>query len=145
MIATSSWFTQLDPVRYARMGISRGVPQQSGYRRYPKLNPGPWFNSVSNDEYRLRYYDEVLNPLDPVRVVAELQDIAGDLTPALLCWEPPTLGQTWCHRGLVSQWLHDMLGLEVFEIGEEHHGCGHRHPKLAPKFRQSQLYFDDQR
>ena len=59
MIATSSWFTQLDPVRYARIGISRGVPRaQSGYRRYPKLNPGPWFNSVANDEYRRRYYDE---------------------------------------------------------------------------------------
>jgi hypothetical protein len=135
VIATSSWFTQLDPVRYARIGISRGVPRgQSGYRRYPKLNPGPWFNSVANDDYRRRYYDEILNPLDPGRVVAELHAMANNLTPVLLCWEPPTAGLPWCHRALVSEWLFDTLGLKIFEVGKEAFGCGHTHPKLAPEF-----------
>src|SRR5271169_911772 len=108
-IATSSWFVKLDPARFARIGISRGVPrgQTAGFRKYPKLNPGPWFNSVADDEYRRRYFEEILNPLDPVRVVAKIEEIAGGLTPALLCWEPPTPGQSWCHRGLVSEWLFD--------------------------------------
>lgn len=141
-IATSSWFVRLDPEQYVRIGISRGVPrgQAAGFRKYPRLNPGPWFSSVSDDEYRARYYAEVLAPLDPAQVVADLEAIADGKIAALLCWEPPTPGNPWCHRALVSEWLFDTLGIEVFEVGQERYGCGRHHPKLAPQFRaQSEL------
>ena len=38
-----------------------------------------------------------------------------------------------CHRGLVSAWLHDLLGLEVPELFHEEKGFGWQHPKLPPE------------
>jgi hypothetical protein len=49
---------------------------------------------------------------------------------ALLCYEPPTKPDAWCHRGQVSAWLHDQLKIEVFELGFEPQGCGWHHSKL---------------
>jgi hypothetical protein len=138
VLMTSSWFTVLDPALYARIGISRGTPRgQRGYRRYPKLNPGSWFSSVSPEEYKERYYREILNPLDPQTVVNELVALADGKIPALLCWEKSNTGKDWCHRGFVSAWLKDTLGIDVFEVGLEHEGCGHAHPKLPSSMRMS--------
>ncbi|TIY04673.1 MAG: hypothetical protein E5V22_10415 [Mesorhizobium sp.] len=39
----------------------------------------------------------------------------------------------FCHRGYVSAWLHDEVGLEIYEFGRE--GCGHQHPKLPEAHR----------
>ncbi|MBS0233798.1 MAG: hypothetical protein JSR99_09955 [Proteobacteria bacterium] len=141
MIVTSSWFTTLDPARFCRIGISRGVPRgQTGFRRFPSLNPGRWFNSVTPEEYRHLYYEEVLSRLDPARVVTDLEAMAGEKIAALLCWEPPSPGAAWCHRGFVSEWLFDELGLEIFEVGREGCGCGHHHPKLPQTSQQPSLF-----
>lgn len=137
LIMTSSWFHKLDPAKYQRIGVSRGVPrgQTAGFRKYPKLNPGPWFNSVSPDRYLELYNAEILSPLNPTKVVEELREMAGDKIPVILCWEPSTPGEQWCHRGIVSAWLWDHLGMEVFEYGQEKEGFGWAHPKLHPRFR----------
>jgi hypothetical protein len=134
-IKTSSWFTRL-PSDHVRIGISRGVPsKQTGFRRYPLLNPGPWFEScASPQEYTERYFD-ILNRLDPENVVYELEELAEGGTPTLLCWELPPPAPAWCHRGLVSAWLYDELGLEVVEYGHEQAGFGWQHPKLLPAMR----------
>lgn len=130
-IVTSAWSVALDPTKYCRVGISRGTPRrQAGYRRYPALAPGSWFRELSAHEFRRRYCNEVLNPLDPKRVIADLEEMADGRILALLCFEPPNIGSEWCHRGFVSEWLYERLGLEVFELGQEHCGCGPRHPKL---------------
>lgn len=136
IIKTSCWFTKL-PAGYRRIGISRGVPRgQKGFQRYNKLNPGPWFNSVDANRYKVLYYAEVLNALDPQRVVDELVAISDGEVPVLLCWENAKLPiKEWCHRGIVSAWLHDNLGLEVFEYGLESHGCGWEHPLLDASLR----------
>lgn len=132
IVMTASWFTQL-PETHAPIGISRGVPRgRSGYKRYDKLAPGPWFRSVSVEEYTRRYNDEVLGALDPENVIRELEVLAEGGIPTLLCWEPQQPGEQWCHRGMVSQWLHRRMGLEVFELGFEQEGCGDCHPKLHP-------------
>ena len=47
-----------------------------GYKRYTKLNPGAWFNSVTAERYKELYFEEILKPLDPSQVVAELHAIA---------------------------------------------------------------------
>lgn len=142
-IVTSSWFVPLDPTQYCRVGISRGTPRrQAGYRRYTALNPGSWFRALSADEFRRRYYDQVLNRLEPKRVITDLQEMAGGRTVALLCFEPPSPESPWCHRGLVALWLYETLGLDVFELGQEHCGCGSQHPKLlspSQSFRQTDL------
>src|SRR6185295_2627300 len=117
-IVTSSWFAPL-PDTYARIGISRGTPRgQRGYRMFRALAPGPWFSSVNPDEYRTRY-DQTLAALDPHKVLAELVDVAAGRIAALLCFERPPPNPDWCHRGLVSAWLADTLGLDVPEFGHE--------------------------
>lgn len=132
-IVTSSWFEPRD-ARLAIIGISRGVPrrQPSGYRRYSKLYPGPWFKSVDAQEFCDRYFAEVLGKLDPARVVEDLRAMARGRTAVLVCYEPPPPDKQWCHRALVSAWLMQTLGLAVPELGHEEKGYGWCHPKLDP-------------
>ena len=128
-LVTSSWYTRL-PATYARIGISRGTPRgQKGFRMYRDLAPGPWFRSVSTEEYCCRYMAQ-LDKLDPRQVLDELIALAGGRLPALLCFEGPPPDPRWCHRGLVSAWLNDVLGLRVCEFGHEDSGFGWAHPKL---------------
>jgi hypothetical protein len=136
LIYTSNWGSAL-PDNFKRIGISRGTPRRGpdGYRVYRPLQPGGWWaDCASNEEFRERYF-EILNKLDARQVVADLVRLADGKTPVLLCWEPPTHSDEWCHRGLAAAWLHDELGLEVREYGHEGEGCGWCHPKLAPEFR----------
>ena len=120
MIKTASWFTLL-PLDHVRIGISRSVPRRmsAGYRRYHRLNPGEWFKTVPLEEYRRRYQAEVLDRLDPLRVVAELHAMAEGAIPVLLCFERPEMGD-WCHRGFVASWLAAATGKPVPELGYEH-------------------------
>lgn len=132
IILTSSWFTKL-PDDHLKFGISRGTPRgtPAGYRKYMKLAPGSWFNKVSPQEYQKRFQVEMLDQLDPERVVRELLDFADGKVPVLVCYEAPNKPD-WCHRGLVSLWLKQTIDLDVFEFGLEECGCGGRHPKLHP-------------
>jgi hypothetical protein len=134
-IYTSSWFTKLPP-EMQKIGISRGSPRgyPAGYRRMPELAPGSWFNSVKLAEYHRRFMAQ-LDALDAQIVLQKLHQLAGDRDVALLCFEAPNKPADWCHRGQVAGWLHDQLGLEVFEFGLETAGCGWQHPKLHPDFR----------
>ena len=126
---TSSWSVRL-PARYARIGISRGPPRgQRGYRIYSVLAPGPWFRSVSAEEFRARYLAQ-LSELDPKVVLRNISELADSKIPALLCFERPPPDTAWCHRGLVSAWLADTLRLKVVEYGHESRGWGWSHPKL---------------
>jgi hypothetical protein len=133
-LLTSSWSTKL-PSTVARIGISRGPPRrQSGYRLYTALAPGSYFKKVPVAEFRQLYMAGLEN-LDPTKVVEDLQKIAGGRPPVLLCFEPPEPDAHWCHRGFVSAWLHDTLGIEVYEFGQESEGFGWAHPKIPPEFR----------
>jgi hypothetical protein len=133
-IYTSSWATKL-PFGMQKIGISRGTPRgyPAGYRRMPELAPGPWFNSVSPAEYH-RLFMAQLAALDAKTIVSKIEALGGGKDVALLCYEAPSRAADWCHRGQVSGWLKDQLGIEVFEFGLEAAGCGWRHPKLLPQF-----------
>ena len=125
---TASWYEQL-PECYARIGISRGPPRgQRGYRMYRPLAPGSWFRAVDAAVFS-RLYLAQLAKLDPAKVLAELNEMAGGLIPALLCFEPPPPDPNWCHRASVSAWLGDALGIKVVEVGHETAGAGWQHPK----------------
>ena len=69
---------------------------------------------------------------DPKAVLVALVAMADGGIPTLLCWEAPPPNEAWCHRGLVSAWLFDELGLIVPELGHESAGYGWQHPKLHP-------------
>lgn len=135
-IFTSAWSVSL-PDSCQRIGISRGTPRRGpgGYRLCRALSPGPWWNScASNEEFKSRYF-ALLDQLCPQRVVANLIRISDGKTPVLVCWEPPACPSKWCHRGLLSAWLHDELSLQVVEYGHENEGWGWAHPKLPPEMR----------
>jgi len=144
IVTTSSWISPL-PADHVRIGISRSTPRGlSGYRRYAKLYPGPWFKScASPTEYRDRYFAEILGKLDPQQTVAALTEIAAGGIPTLVCWEGPPPAEAWCHRALVSAWLHDELGIEVRELS--HPGHGWSHPKLHPSHPDVDAGQDDHR
>jgi len=125
---TSCWSAKLPERGFSRVGISRGPPRrQRGYRVYRPLAPGPWLRSVDAHEFA-RLYMEQLAKLDPREVLRELAAIAGTDVPALLCFEAPGRGS--CHRGLLSVWFADTLGIRVFEYGYEDAGWGRAHPML---------------
>ena len=53
----------------------------------------------------------------PDAVVADLQALAGEHEPVLLCYErPPFSPANWCHRRMVAEWLADKIGLDVLEL-----------------------------
>ncbi|MBB6413537.1 DUF488 family protein [Mesorhizobium sangaii] len=129
-IVTSSFFTKL-PVEFAPISIARWAPQRFQGPTLRELTPGEWFRSIDVDEYRRRYLEQ-LDMLDPRETVRRIQDLAAGRAAALLCWERPRDGN-FCHRGYVSAWLRDELGIDIYELGLD--GCGHHHPKLPEAHR----------
>jgi hypothetical protein len=109
----------------------------AGFRRYRALEPGPWFKAAPEHEFVERYFAEALAPLDANKVLDDLLQLANGTVPVLCCWEHPPPDPAWCHRGLVSAWFKDQIGLDVPELGHEHKGCGWSHPKLASRLKAS--------
>lgn len=83
-------------------------------REYKKLAPpkdlleGYKNGKISVTEYKVRYYEEVLDLLNPQQVFDELGD-----NVILLCWEK---SGEFCHRNLVSDWFKENLNIEVREM-----------------------------
>ena len=101
---TSSWFSPRCP-DHQIVGISRGAPRRmaAGYRLFRTLAPGEWFRTTSTEEYLQRYSAEVLAPLDPAEVWADLHRLAGGRVPVVVCFE--RIGScSWCHRAIVAKW-----------------------------------------
>jgi hypothetical protein len=102
-----------------RICIARYAPRGTppGFRMFKALAPGDWFNKVTEDEYRRRYFGEILAQLDPRQVLTELEALAEGAEPVLLCWEkPPLTAKNWCHRRMVAEWLMDKLSIDVPEL-----------------------------
>lgn len=102
------------------------------FKTFKPLYPGPWFKSCATpEEYRGRYW-QILDALDPDFTARELYALGGTAKcVVLVCFEPAAIDdEKWCHRGLVSAWLHETLGLKVPELGFETLGHGWQHPKL---------------
>ncbi len=114
---TSSFFLYKGP---GRISIARRAPQgESGFRVFSGLAPGSWFLSVSQEEYRERFFREILGPLDPQKTWDRLHEMVAPHEPVLLCWEHlnnANKPEEWCHRTLVSEWFKNELGFIVPEI-----------------------------
>lgn len=113
---TASWFTHSGP---GRIAVCRAAPRRTaaGFRLFKALAPGPWFNSVSREEYERRYHAEVLKRLNPRDVQHQLLELAAGHEPVLMCFErPPFHAANWCHRRtLIAPWLEQAIGEAVHE------------------------------
>ena len=95
---TASFFTFSGP---GSIGISLGKPRGMTVRCgfYRNLAPRREMLRMPYQVYRDVYFREILGPLDPRQVMDDLQLLAGDSEPVILCFErPPFHANNWCHR-----------------------------------------------
>jgi hypothetical protein len=95
------------------ISIASGRPKWYSGPSYPKLFP-PWAlikkykkGLVTEEEYTIRYHNDVLSKLNPFDVYSDLEG------KVLLCWEE---SGEFCHRHLVADWIFNKLGIEITEI-----------------------------
>ena len=113
---TASYFTYSGP---GRIGITVGNPRRiaPGYQLYRGLAARREMLDLPQAEYRALYFGEILARLDPAQVVADLNRLAGEYEPVLLCFErPPFTESNWCHRRMVAEWLKAQLNIDVQEL-----------------------------
>lgn len=82
-------------------------------KSFKQLAPKFWFYQKykkDGDEefFKEKYYQEVLNKLNPQEVAEHLGENA-----ILICYEAPG---KFCHRRLVAEWLKQNLNIEVEEL-----------------------------
>ena len=68
---------------------------------------------LSNDWYRVKYQETVLDKLNPKVIANRLNSFGKDVV--LLCYERP---EEFCHRQLVAHWLRS-AGIPVYEYNRE--------------------------
>lgn len=95
------------------VSIAGRAPDGFSGREYKVLAPKYWFFKKYKEDgdkefYTDRYLEEVLKPLDPLKVV---EDLGRDAV--LLCWEKPG---KFCHRHIVADWIQEKVGVLVEEL-----------------------------
>jgi len=97
------------------VSIARFPPRWYSGRRYFRLAPTPEMLKLEDwEEYRKRYREEILSGLDPDEILRDLDVAGGGHDVIMLCFEKE---RTHCHRGLVAEWFHETIGLDVPEVG----------------------------
>jgi len=96
------------------ISIARFPPKWYTGRCYFPLAPKPEMLQIGDwDEYRRRYREEILAPLDPDEILRKLGVEAADHDIVLLCFEKD---RSHCHRRLVAEWLEETKGIRVPEL-----------------------------
>lgn len=104
--------------RIKMISISLYPPTNVKCINMPQLAPT---HSILYDKYRTderyshRYQAEVLQKLDPQKVLADIMAIAQGSDVALCCYEKPG---DFCHRHLVAEWLKQNTGVDIDEYGQ---------------------------
>ena len=99
------------------VGISGKIPDGFKGARYQQLSPKySWWKQwhdehMSDDWFVEKYYETVLNQLDPNQALQDLQNIGKNVV--LLCYETP---EKFCHRHIVAQWLNEKTGINICEF-----------------------------
>ena len=98
------------------VGISGWTPDGYTGKTYKRLAPKySWWkewhdNKLSEQWYIDKYYETVLDVLNPTEVATQLQQISDNVI--LLCFETP---EKFCHRHLVARWIKEKTGINVRE------------------------------
>jgi hypothetical protein len=105
--------TYRGPGRISIARFNRGAPK--GFKTYRALAPGPWFHSVTADEYLDRYIHEILEELDAQEVWTELHRLVAPHEPHILCWCDLSTVE-FCHRRFFASWVKHTIGHVIEEL-----------------------------
>ena len=115
----TSYFANLKnlPDNICPISICGKAPDWYDGIQYKKLAPKYWFfkkyKEDGNEEfYTLAFQRDVCGALSAYHVLLDLQELAGDKIPCLLCYEK---SDDFCHRHIVADWLQKSLNIEVKE------------------------------
>lgn len=109
----TSYFDNLKnlPKNIIPISICGQAPDWYAERQYKKLAPKykffmEWKENKDNNYYIKCFNEQVLDKLDPEKVVYELliTTTGAKSDVCLLCYEKPN---EFCHRHLVAKWLND--------------------------------------
>jgi uncharacterized protein YeaO (DUF488 family) len=105
----TSYFAKIRALPDNIVPISIALKPPAGYNglQYNALAPSPsilynWKQDHNENEYAIRYREEILSRLTPKQVIADLNELANGKDIALICYEKPS---DFCHRHLVAEWL----------------------------------------
>jgi hypothetical protein len=122
MLLTGSFFT-VPRAHAGRVSIARSAP--SGHRQpsYRAFAPGfSGWNSLPYDRYKSLYFQQ-LAQIDIRQALEDVQSLVPEgVTPIVMCWERTGVGDDWCHRRMLAEWIEDETGLYVPEFDASAHG-----------------------
>ena len=87
--------------------------------QYKALAPKYWFFKKYKEDgdaefYTLAFQKDVCDALNVSTTLLDLQKLAGDKIPCLLCYEKPG---DFCHRHIVAEWIKNNSNIKVEELG----------------------------
>lgn len=73
---------------------------------------GCYESDESKTWYGEKYRSTVLDTLDPMDILFEIKEFAGDSNAYLLCYETP---EKFCHRHMLAAWLNFKTDADIKE------------------------------
>ena len=85
--------------------------------QYKALAPKYWFFKKYKEDgdaefYTLAFQKDVCDALNVSTTLLDLQKLAGDKIPCLICYEKPG---DFCHRHIVAEWIKNNSNIKVEE------------------------------
>lgn len=108
------------PTTITPISIAGKAPEGLRIGEYKTLAPKwsffqEWKENRDNVYYIQHFYAEVLNKLNPKKVLHDLTILSGGKDIALVCYEKP---DEFCHRHLVAHWLYCCLSIDPIQEWE---------------------------
>lgn len=96
---TPNWFDNslIDVLRYSKL-----APKYEWWRVWHEKFKDNLESDESMNWYIKKYYETILNQLNPIFVQRDLLDLSNRKDVVLLCYETP---EKFCHRQIVMNWF----------------------------------------
>ena len=115
----TSYFANLKnlPDNVCPISICGKAPDWYKGIQYKALAPKYWFFKKYKEDgdaefYTLAFQKDVCDALNVSTTLLDLQKLAGDKIPCLLCYEKPG---DFCHRHIVAEWIKNNSTIKVEE------------------------------
>ena len=113
----TSYYGQLINIPSGAICISQGVPKYAdNIPQYKPLAPSWAMQKLPITPYAEAFKAQLAR-LDPQECWLDLQKLAGEAEPIILCYEKPV---DHCHRHLVATWFEKNLNVVIPEFTFEH-------------------------